>query len=460
MVMNMVKTWNICFLFMSLFLILCGCSDKKKPQQIKVTATADFKTEPAGAAIFIAGRTMKKTTPAKYPITPGVYVVKYSLAGYKTAWKRFEVKKGATVEVFEKLAPLSSSLLVAATADGKYGVQVRYKGKVMGDTPLVLRDLPVGKGELFLSKRGYAGRRVFFNVQDQLPPPAITTKLNSNMGRLSVFSDPDGAEVRLNGDVVGNTPLKGASVEDGHHKLEVYKNGYQLYVKDISIVRNKETRIPNIKLRSLPATLYVNAVPAGCKLFIDDQPKGDANGEAIVVAAGKHTIRLSKAGFDDALEEIVLKGGETRRINMRLDTVMGGLEIITRPAGVAVFVDGKLIGRSKADPANPKISQVITVPNMRQGKHTVTIAHKRARKPAGGRLTVTVNVKKGQITRVDQIELWVPDMKLVLKDGKTVEGRFLGKTAEGIYYEFRPGARYVHRYDLIERMEKLPVEDD
>lgn len=441
-------------------LLTAGCSEKKETKKTMSRTVAVFKTEPAGAEIFIAGRTLKNMTPCECPVAnPGEYVVKFSLPGYKTMWKKAEFKGGKKTEVFASLVPVRSSILIAAKANGKYGVRVNYQGKFMGETPLVLRDLPAGKGEVTLSKRGFSSQRVFFTITDLLPPPAITADLSSNVGRLSVASIPEGATVRINGEDAGSTPLK-MSLEDGNHKLEIVKNGYVTHVQDITISRDRETRVPVVRLRAQPATLHVNSTPAGGKLFINGVPRGDANGEPITLSAGKHSVRVSKDGFDDAVDEIVLTGGETRRLNLKLDTVMGGLEIITRPAGVVVFVDGKLIGRSKADPDNPKISQVISVPNMRQGKHTVTISHKRARRPASGRLTVSVNVKKGQVTRVDQIGLWVPDVKIILKSGRVVEGIFVEKTPEGIRCEFRPGARYVYKHSLVERMEKLPVEDD
>lgn len=453
---------GICCKLLLISLLVCGisgCSGEKKAVVGKAKAKVVFRTEPAGAAIFIAGRTVKKVTPAEYSLTPGTYVVKFSLSGYKTEWKKAEFKKGKTTIVECSLVPLRSCLLVAAKADGKYGVQVQYKGKIMGETPLVLRDLPLGKGEILLIKKGYSPVRESFTIQDALPPPAIVTELSSNRGGLFVSSVPSSAEVFLNGESVGQTPLR-MPVSEGQHKLEIVKNGYTRYVRDIDIVRKKDTRVTNIKLAPLPAVLYVKSTPQGGKLYINDVPRGDANGSAITLEPGKYKVRVEKDGFDDDVQEIVLRGGEKKHLTMKLDTVMGALEIFTRPAGVSVFVDGKLVGRSKPDPANPKFSEVVRVSNLRQGKHTVTIAHKRARKPRSGKLTVEVNVKKGQTTRVDQIELWVPDIKIILKSGGFVEGKFVNYTPEGIRYEPQPGLRYVHKNEYVLRVEKLPLEDE
>ena len=196
-------------------------------------------------------------------------------------------------------------------------------------------------------------------------------------------------------------------------------------------------------------------------IFINDEPGGEASGRAIELAPGEYTVRAEKEGFDDCTEKIVLQGGDEKHITLKLDTVMGALEVVTRPAGTAVFLDGKLIGRSKPDPANPKISEVLRIPNIRQGEHTITITHKRAKFPKGGKRTVKVNVEKGKTARVDQIELWVPDVKILLKDGRVEEGRFLYYHADkSIHYQPRPGMGVTIRKELIRSVEKLPVEDE
>ena len=435
-----------------------SCSGKKAPAPVK--AKAVFRTEPAGASIFIAGRTLNKVTPAEYTIASGVYVVKFTKEGYFPQWKKAEFRKGTVVAVDAVLSPVSASLLVAAKAEGKFGVQVHYKGKLMGETPLVLRDLPAGKGEVFLSKKGYASRRVSFTVEDSLPPPAVTTELATSRGGFSVSSIPSGAEVVINGETAGHTPFK-AQPEEGRYKLELRRSGYRVHMQEFDVTRGKETRLADVKLIPLPAKLSVKTVPPGARLFINDEPRGEATGRAIELSPGEYTVRAEKEGFDDSTEKIVRRGGDVKRLTLTMDTVLGALEIVTRPAGVAVFLDGKLWGRSKPDPANPKISEVLRIPNVRQGEHTVTITHKRAKFPKGGSCTVKVNVEKGKTARVDQIELWVPDVKILLKDGRVEEGRFLYYHADkSIHYQPRPGMGVTIRKELIRSVEKLPVEDE
>ncbi|MBR2364559.1 MAG: PEGA domain-containing protein [Lentisphaeria bacterium] len=444
------------------FLLLAGtvACEKKKSAPSERKSNVVFQTDPAGASVSVVGITLKKTTPAECILPAGVYVVKFVLPGYRTQWRKFEVKSGSVTTVKATLIPFRSSVLIAAKADGKYGVQVHYKGKYIGETPLVLQNLPLGDGEVLLTKNGYAGKREVFTVRDSLPPPAITVSLNSNRGRLYVDTFPAGAEIFIDGQPMGVTPLV-FPVGEGQHQLELKKKGFRSYSRSVDVTRSRDTRIGKVTLQPLPAHLRVTSSPAGAELFINGDSKGKADGRSIELPPGKYSVLVRRDGFDDTVKDVVLNAGETIQLNMDLDTLMGALEIVTRPAGVAVWVDNKLIGRSKPDPANPKYSEVLRVPNVRQGRHSVTIVHKRAKWNKDGKRTVYVNVEKGKTARVEQIELWVPDIKILLKDGRVEEGRFLYYQPDGsVHYQPRPGMGITRRKELVQSVEKLPIEDE
>ena len=449
----------LCFVFLCFTVLFSSCKSEKKapvPQKGKIV----LNTVPAGAQITLAGTLQKKVTPAEYMLPPGVYVVKFTKEGFRPHWQKAEVKIGKTAEINIPLVPVTSSLLVTAKAGGKYGVNVSYRGKNMGETPLVLRDLPIGKGEITLSKTGYSFRRVAFEIEDSLPPPPVATELESNRGTLKVDSLPGNGDVYINGKLFGNTPFE-EEFEEGKYSVEIRKNGYYPQMKSVNIKRGGSLDLGKMKLKEMPAFLSVNSVPSGAKIYINGVHRGNTPGNPVSLVPGKYTVRVEKENFDDAEESVVLNGGEKKHLNLKLDTVMGSLEIVARPAGVSVYVDGKYIGRSKADPADPKYSEVIRVPNIRQGQHTVKISHKRARKPASGSLTKVVTVKKGETVRVDQIELWVPDIKIIRTNGQVIEGRFLRNMDDGgIYCESSPGIRYGYKKEWIKSIEKLPLEDE
>ncbi len=52
---------------------------------------------------------------------------------------------------------------------------------------------------------------------------------------LKITSDPVGADVYLNGELKGTTPLNLAGLRGGTHRLKITKKGYQTIMRDVRL---------------------------------------------------------------------------------------------------------------------------------------------------------------------------------------------------------------------------------
>lgn len=52
---------------------------------------------------------------------------------------------------------------------------------------------------------------------------------------LKITSDPIGAEVCINGELKGKTPLNIAGLKGGTHRLKITKKGYQPIMRDVRL---------------------------------------------------------------------------------------------------------------------------------------------------------------------------------------------------------------------------------
>ena len=68
------------------------------------------------------------------------------------------------------------------------------------------------------------------------------------------------------------------------------------------------------------------------------------------------------------------------KVNLQLDSNLGGIDLVANPPGVTIYIDG--VKKGVTEPGeNPKFSKVFEVRGLRTGKHTVKMAHKRATPP-------------------------------------------------------------------------------
>ncbi len=163
----------------------------------------------------------------------------------------------------------------------------------------------------------------------------------TNKGTLSVDSYPQNCEVYLNGEYVGVTPLE-KSVKIGKYTLEVKKEGYEDYKKEVTIERGKETVIiANLEIST--GSLIVKTDPDGATIFVDGKNYGLTPIEIKDFEIGEHEIVISKEGYAQIIKKIEI-GKETVTIEEILTKAISEIFINTNPKGAKVIINGKEMG--------------------------------------------------------------------------------------------------------------------
>ena len=163
----------------------------------------------------------------------------------------------------------------------------------------------------------------------------------TNKGTLSIDSYPQNCEVYLNGEYVGVTPLE-KSVKIGKYTLEVKKEGYEDYKKEVTIERGKETVIiANLEIST--GSLIVKTDPDGATVFVDGKNYGLTPIEIKDLEIGEHEIVISKEGYAQIIKKIDIRK-ETVTIEEILIEAISEIFINTNPKGAKVIINGKEMG--------------------------------------------------------------------------------------------------------------------
>ena len=236
-------------------------------------------TTPAGASVFIDGvpvpGTTSETPGEPLRLAPGSHTVRLTLDGYKEYSGTVTVENGKTITLallLEKIpaAPASPPATSAATGSLQVttlpgGASVSVDGTPRGTSPVTLNGLAAGSHTVTLSKAGYvdytgtltlpAGKTTMLNItlvpaQGTATTPGLTQPpeagsspaavpsagvtqaaagtlpATAGTGSLAVRSDPAGANVYLDGEKAGTTPLTLTAVPAGTHRLLLTLQGY------------------------------------------------------------------------------------------------------------------------------------------------------------------------------------------------------------------------------------------
>lgn len=295
------------------------------------------------------------------------------------------------------------------------GASVIIDGQDRGVTPLVMYDLKPGRHHLKFRLAGYREVDRYFRM-DEAPLIEKHEVLEEIKGILLVKSEPEGCDIRIDGQSVGTTPrlitnlaaknsytvrLRKAGYLD--QSFSVKFNGRVPVVKDVKLVLSSG----RIDVRSEPvgAEVTVNGIVRGLTpLVVNDVPKGRA------------TVKLSKEGFRDEIRELAINAGDKQVLSVALQGQPGTLHLTSQPEGARFYIDDEAHGKGP-----------ITIQDLKAGQYCV-----RAEYDGYAAMTKTVQIENGSSARVEfklsnimgrlEVRTNPVDAQVVL------DGRIMGKT--------------------------------
>jgi tetratricopeptide (TPR) repeat protein len=209
------------------------------------------------------------------------------------------------------------------------GTTVFINGHLAGVTPLLLKDLRRGDYSLRLEKNGYVTQTRRFNVGPR--PFAMRESLPAiDTAEVMVAIRPDGAEIYLDGEFQGHTPLRLPRVPVGSHELVVSKPNYDSYVQRMDVTAGKPLSYAGFELNNkILAMLKSNVakerwrvshyIDLGHYLFVNDRLTEAAETYAQALAVAGTEIEFpAEYGRDDKALEVRLRAEDVNRLNEEL----------------------------------------------------------------------------------------------------------------------------------------------
>jgi len=139
--------------------------------------------------------------------------------------------------------------------------------------------------------------------------------LNANVGELVVQSRPEGAQVKIDGDVKGVTPLT-IRLDKGAHVLEVQTGKSEPRVIPLMIQGGVQTS-QYVELTGSAATgaLEIVSQPAGARILIDGQARGTTPSTIRDLSPGEHSVVLELRGRK-VTQAVKIQAGSTSKLSV------------------------------------------------------------------------------------------------------------------------------------------------
>jgi hypothetical protein len=180
--------------------------------------------------------------------------------------------------------------------------------------------VPIGRYRIAISANGFRPREVEQDVASN-SDLRIDRALDPMVATLSIRSNVEAAEVKIDGRLVGTTPLASQQVPEGAHRIEVSRAGYTLFAT--SVTAQGENGVVEANLQWAPS---IPAAEAG-RMALDREYQGvecSIDGQRVScdgtdnVPPGPHMLRVTGRDYVPVEQRVRLDAGRLTRVELAL----------------------------------------------------------------------------------------------------------------------------------------------
>lgn len=172
----------------------------------------------------------------------------------------------------------------------------------------------------------------------------LLIRLDKMPGTLQVTTGDRQADLILDGELRGQTPLTVEGIAPGTHRIELKAARYLPESLDIDIEGLGKTQTLAVELE--PAWGYVSLAtsPPGADVLVAGEFRGQTPVRVEVLAAGE-SVAVKLPGYKRWEKQLAVNPGETRELEtIALEPADGLVMISSRPAGATLLVNGSYRG--------------------------------------------------------------------------------------------------------------------
>lgn len=301
--------------------------------------------EPLTAEINIEGGTAIRIG-ERYLMRSGDYRVRLQETGYFDLEALLEVGEPAAQTHSFELEPRPGIITISSldqNGSPLRGIRVRIDGVDAGTTPLEDLSLAPGDYEISLLGERYLTQTQNLSVAGRLQEQSLKMHLDPAWAEVSFTTQPSGAEVIVNGEELGVTPLR-AELLQGANDVTLKLPGYKAWQDDLVIRAGEHLDLPPIELEASDGLVFIRSTPGNANVTINGEFRGQTPLEVALAPDQEHEISLFRTGFRTTVRRLQTRPDEERDLTIPLDPVTTPVRVLADPPDAQLYVDGELVG--------------------------------------------------------------------------------------------------------------------
>jgi len=273
----------------------------------------------------------------------GEYILKTAKKGFKVLETPVTISSEKTANnytfILEKLPGIVNFFTEPDNAE------IFVNGNSVGMTPLHIEKIPAGENSVRIAKDRYLDVEEIISVEGLGYEQRFDFVLAPAWSTILLNSEPAGAEVVINGQLLGTTPLS-LDLLKGTYLIVFQKEEYSPVEIELMVPAGENLSPEKAVLTPAPATLEFTSTPAGASVLVDSVFKGQTPLTIQLSSREEHIITLSLPGHENLQQKIILAPGERENLSPALSPEYGTIFLSTDPPDAELFIDGKHHGKA------------------------------------------------------------------------------------------------------------------
>jgi formylglycine-generating enzyme required for sulfatase activity len=287
---------------------------EKLPGRINLTTHREDQPAEAvtGAVVEIDGQPIGQSPLAAAEVPAGHHEIHLQAPLYKPKQEVITVAGEGQTQTFTfGLAPNWADVSFTTTPPGAW---VKILGRRLGQTPLTA---PVEAGDHKVSfyREGYKPAEARIRVVAGQTLAVSSPELERFEGRLFINSRPGGANVTVDKEFFGQTPIDITLAPDREHVVRISEPGYRTAVHRVTVASGARTSVA-ADLVPRRGQVRFRVSPPDARLVVDGHPHGQVPA-ALDLLAVTHQILIVKDGYRDYRTQVTPRPGHT--LELRVD---------------------------------------------------------------------------------------------------------------------------------------------
>lgn len=288
--------------------------------------------------------------------------------------------------------------LVTVLSAGLQGARVQIDGVDIGETPLQDVEIEAGTHNLTISMDRYLDYSATIDIEGRRQQQSFSAELNPAWAVVDFSTSPSGAEVLVDGDVLGVTPLR-AEILQGRRDVTLKLTGHKAWQDDFDVIAGEDFSVSGIELEPADGLVFIRSQPSGASVTANGEFQGLTPIEVALPPGQDHQLTFFSNGYQSVSRSIRTQPDQEQEITVTLDPVLASVEVLAEPADAQLYINGELRGRVNQTYELMAASQQVEI---RREGYVPYMADFTARPGMGQQIRVTL--KSLEQARLDQIE--------------------------------------------------------